>query len=201
VPALAACSCGLKPRGADGAAAVAPWLPLAAMLALGGCRWWRRLAPMDHHRLHASVTGRVVKIRRHGDKYMGSEHAAIHRCVCVCQWHMQGCAASAGCLGGSSPAVAELPAPGARNSQAGQQLLTGPVAAAAPPHVMLHHHARHSRMDIMTGGPALGAAAVDAMCLILVAVAVLLPCVFDCCHACNQLAVRACRERPHRHGV
>jgi len=37
-----------------------------------------RLAPSDIHRLHASVTGRVVRIRRHGTRFMGSEHAAIH---------------------------------------------------------------------------------------------------------------------------
>lgn len=38
----------------------------------------RRLSPSDIHRLHASVTGRVVRIRRHGTTFMGSQHAAIH---------------------------------------------------------------------------------------------------------------------------
>lgn len=37
-----------------------------------------RLAPMDIHRLHASVSGRVLKIRQRGTRFMGSEFAAIH---------------------------------------------------------------------------------------------------------------------------
>jgi phosphatidylserine decarboxylase len=38
----------------------------------------RRLSPSDIHRLHASVTGRVVRIRRRGTRFMGSQHAAVH---------------------------------------------------------------------------------------------------------------------------
>jgi phosphatidylserine decarboxylase len=37
-----------------------------------------RLAPSDIHRLHASVSGRIVKVARHGDKFMGSQFAAVH---------------------------------------------------------------------------------------------------------------------------
>jgi phosphatidylserine decarboxylase len=37
-----------------------------------------RLSPSDIHRLHASVTGTVVKIARRGNKFMGSQYAAIH---------------------------------------------------------------------------------------------------------------------------
>jgi phosphatidylserine decarboxylase len=33
---------------------------------------------MDIHRLHASVSGRVVKIRQRGTHFMESEFAAIH---------------------------------------------------------------------------------------------------------------------------
>jgi phosphatidylserine decarboxylase len=37
-----------------------------------------RLSPSDIHRLHASVTGTVVKIARRGDKFMASEYVAVH---------------------------------------------------------------------------------------------------------------------------
>eukprot|EP00878_Enallax_costatus_P008696 GHUV01009090.1.p1 GENE.GHUV01009090.1~~GHUV01009090.1.p1 ORF type:complete len:267 (+),score=54.40 GHUV01009090.1:94-801(+) len=37
-----------------------------------------RLSPSDIHRLHASVTGTVVKIRTRGNKFMASEYAAVH---------------------------------------------------------------------------------------------------------------------------
>ncbi len=35
-----------------------------------------RLSPCDHHRLHASVRGTVVRIRQHGNRFMGSGWAA-----------------------------------------------------------------------------------------------------------------------------
>lgn len=51
----------------------------AAQIALAVCLWvLSRLAPMDIHRLHASVSGRVVKIRQRGTRFMGSKFAAIH---------------------------------------------------------------------------------------------------------------------------
>jgi phosphatidylserine decarboxylase len=37
-----------------------------------------RLSPSDIHRLHASVTGTVVKIARRGTRFMGSQFAAVH---------------------------------------------------------------------------------------------------------------------------
>jgi phosphatidylserine decarboxylase len=37
-----------------------------------------RLSPSDIHRLHASVTGTVVKIARRGNRFMASEFAAMH---------------------------------------------------------------------------------------------------------------------------
>lgn len=43
------------------------------------CCWANnRLSPRDIHRLHASVTGRVVRISRRGTRFMGSQHTAIH---------------------------------------------------------------------------------------------------------------------------
>jgi phosphatidylserine decarboxylase len=37
-----------------------------------------RLSPSDIHRLHASVTGTVVKIAKRGTRFMASEFAAVH---------------------------------------------------------------------------------------------------------------------------
>ncbi|GLC75964.1 hypothetical protein PLESTF_001712100 [Pleodorina starrii] len=42
-----------------------------------------RLSPSDCHRLHASVSGRVVKTETHGHRFMGSEWAATHSGVNV----------------------------------------------------------------------------------------------------------------------
>ncbi|WIA37971.1 hypothetical protein OEZ86_001347 [Tetradesmus obliquus] len=40
-----------------------------------------RLSPSDIHRLHASVSGTVVKIARRGTRFMASEFAAVHSCM------------------------------------------------------------------------------------------------------------------------
>uniref|UniRef100_A0A383WB87 Phosphatidylserine decarboxylase n=1 Tax=Tetradesmus obliquus TaxID=3088 RepID=A0A383WB87_TETOB len=37
-----------------------------------------RLSPSDIHRLHASVSGTIVKIARRGTRFMGSQFAAVH---------------------------------------------------------------------------------------------------------------------------
>eukprot|EP00775_Hariotina_reticulata_P010215 gene10215-10375_t len=37
-----------------------------------------RLSPADIHRLHAAVSGRVVRIRSRGNRFMASEFAAVH---------------------------------------------------------------------------------------------------------------------------
>ncbi|KAF6253516.1 phosphatidylserine decarboxylase-domain-containing protein [Scenedesmus sp. NREL 46B-D3] len=37
-----------------------------------------RLSPSDIHRLHASVSGRVVRVARRGTRFMASEFAAVH---------------------------------------------------------------------------------------------------------------------------
>jgi phosphatidylserine decarboxylase len=37
-----------------------------------------RLSPSDIHRLHASVSGRVVRVARRGSRFMASEFAAVH---------------------------------------------------------------------------------------------------------------------------
>lgn len=37
-----------------------------------------RLSPSDIHRLHASVTGRIVRVARRGTRFMASEYAAVH---------------------------------------------------------------------------------------------------------------------------
>jgi phosphatidylserine decarboxylase len=37
-----------------------------------------RLSPSDIHRLHASVSGRVVRVAQRGTRFMASEFAAVH---------------------------------------------------------------------------------------------------------------------------